>query len=303
MENKAKSQTQGIARQRETETKNVLEQQNKKKSHIESKTKKRVFYHSSIKSKTESNSQKQLMSTKHERCPTTIVNQEVKETGVSCIKQNNTGSIRDELNPIATSSSPEDTLNLNNATEMPEQAETKSCNEFIPITRESIRYVQNIMKSFSSESRVVFVMFDACFAKSDLTFSIVRSKLEPVIGTIDYDCVLLKSNLTKLMPNPSKAYAREIRSVNQAYIICPKGMTEDELIQNASGKNILYGIMTFSCISNSLEKETFFINKEALLTVPLKRALVQNTEQEPARKGKRLKLNCQMIPDETMQID
>lgn len=166
--------------------------------------------------------------------------------------------------------------------------------EFVPITSESIKHVLIDIEQIAWNSRLVLVVFDECFMKPDLTFNLIKRLYEPIVGQLDFNCFFLKTNLGQLMPNIAEAYAREFEAMNQAYIICSKELSEEEVVRRACERRILFGIMTSSCIVNSLKRETFLIKKEVLLD---KGAVNPTTEirQQSFDKGKRLKLCNDMV--------
>lgn len=170
-------------------------------------------------------------------------------------------------------------------TEIPDDTSSR---QFVPVTTESIQHVLADLKRLELESRLVLLVFDDCFTQPGPSFDMIKSVVEPVVGYLDSNCILIKTSLTQLMSNISEADAKEYRIINQAYVICPKGAKEEDVIKRASERNILYGIMTFGCIFNSLKKQTFLVKKEALIAAKLSGP----TEilDKSLHKGKRLKL-------------
>lgn len=244
-----------------------------------------------MKNKSKIRSQKVAIDLKVQPCNST--ENISKENNVSKMKSNDSNSSANTTFPSSNQSDLKDLqpVTINNTIKIPEQF---SNNEFLPVTSETLQHVLSEIKRLSSDSRLVLIVFNECFTKPNLKFNMIKSLLEPVVGQLDNNCVLLKSSLSKLMPNIAETYAKEFKILNQAYVICPKGKSEEEVARRASERNILYGFMTFSCVLNSVQTGTCFVNKEALLAttaaaINSKPNLKRTIEQQTSKKGKRLK--------------
>lgn len=164
--------------------------------------------------------------------------------------------------------------------------------EFVPITSESLGHVENLMKQYEREDRLVAIVFDRCFNQPDITMGEIRKRFEPIFGDIGDDCVLIKSSLYELLPNLDEAYKRPIILKGQAYFIGPKSLSRKEFASVASQSSILSGLMTIGCVMLNLKRGAYLINKKALSKVGSPETTVISNPIEQQSKGKRIKLEC-----------
>lgn len=161
--------------------------------------------------------------------------------------------------------------------------------EFVPITSESISHILNTMKIYEQQDRVVTIVFDQCFNQPDITLAAIRKKFEPFFGTIGHDCVMIKTNLNQMMPNPEEAYSRQFLFKGQAYLIGPKGLSKTAFLSKVSQSTILFGIMTMGCVVLNLKRGSYLVNRRALQVDYAPKTTVISQPVKESSKGKRIR--------------
>lgn len=165
---------------------------------------------------------------------------------------------------------------------------------FVPLTIDTLPYAINILYKLSVENRLVFVTFDQCFTDPNLNLDDINKKYSSLCGKIEDDCVVIKTNLDKLMPDIKTAYGKEFRRLPRAFIITPKKTDKQDLVSKSDQNMVLCGLMTFSCIVMNLKKSTFLMSRNALLRAGAPEASVTPSQIEsPLNKGKRPKLSVE----------
>lgn len=216
----------------------------------------------------------------------------IKENGIDYIEidsnsdNSEAGSSFDRL-VIDVQQSPK-TMNLDN--------EEPDC--FVPLTIETISFAINILNRFSNEGRLVFVIFDSCFTKPNLSIEEIRTNFSSMFEWIDVDCIMIRSNLNKLMPDIKMACEKQFDCLPRAFIVSREGADRADLVSKSNQNMILCGLVTFKCVIENLKSATFLMSRNALLKAGAQVDSVTRpfeTELSEEKKGKRLKLSLEAL--------
>lgn len=137
--------------------------------------------------------------------------------------------------------------------------------EFVPITKETLKYAQRYIEKYRQENRLIVSIHDECVGPcAVLTFENIRKRLESLFASIELSGCFVLTEAKGLEENLVSAYKKEFKLVGTCFIVCRRETKIESIIERSKEMKIHCGQYSINSVERRILQGEVMMSKTAL---------------------------------------